>query len=220
MTVDLAKIYATVKQRAERDSPFGNNVGELAEIARVAAKEIMFAQTLASVRKFSIAERKWLRARSRELSALAPKFEDAIRSGDFACNYRTVNNINTGFNPESGWIYILISKNRRRQVKIGCTKNEVRRRLLLMRRNHDPHLKLHWMRHVRFPSELEGVLHRALAANRVAGNTSGESNEWFFAEKSEVEAMVIAMLEPGSKYLAAEIKYSHDPEAIEIVHLS
>ena len=216
MTVDLAKLYAAVKQRAERDSALGNNVGEFADFARNAAKKIMFAQTLASVRAFAVAERKWLRARNRELAALAPKFEEAIRSGDFCCNYRTINNINTGFNPPDGWIYIFVSKGRRRQVKIGCT-NDVRRRLLRMRRTQETSLRLHWMRLVKFPSELEGILHRNLDANRVAGNTAGESNEWFFANKAEVEVMVLTLLEPGGRHWAEEIAYSYDPEAKKIV---
>jgi hypothetical protein len=61
MQIDLAKLYAKVKQRAERDR--GTNCENLGEAARTLAKEIMFTQTLAATRRFAKAERAWLQAR-------------------------------------------------------------------------------------------------------------------------------------------------------------
>lgn len=214
MTVDIAKLYAMVKQRAERDR--GTQCEDLGDAARAIAKEILLKQTLTTTRRFAVAERKWLRSRNRELEPIAPKFEDALRNGDFVCNYRTVNNLNTGHDPELGWIYFVVSPVRPGQVKIGYTTNDLRRRLLRIRRMYEPSAILHWARWVRFPSRLESRLHAELRCSRVAGNITGDSTEWFFAEASDVEAGVLRFLFPGNIHWTDEIIYTHDPEAVSI----
>jgi hypothetical protein len=215
MTVDIAKLYAKVKQRAERDR--GTQCEELGAAAREIAKEILFKQTLATTRRFAVAERKWLRSRERELDAIAPAFADALRSGDFVCNYRTISNFNTGYDPDFGWIYLVVSPMRPGQVKIGCTTNEIRHRLLRIRRLYEPDAVLHWARWVRYPSRLEAFLHAELKCSRVAGNTTGDSTEWFVAEASDVETTVLRLLFPGKDHWTDEIVYSNDPEAVSIV---
>jgi hypothetical protein len=214
MTTDLAKLYAKVKQRAERDR--GTPWEELGKAARARAKEIMFAQTLAATRRFAAAERAWLGERDRVLEPVAPEFAEALRSGDFVCNYKTINNLNTGHDPEVGWIYLVKTPTRPDQVKIGYTTMELRRRLLRIRRLHEPDAELHWARWVKYPARLEGFLHSELREVRVAGNVTGDSIEWFRAEASSVEMMVHHLLQPKSEYWSDKILYSHDPEGVSI----
>lgn len=214
MQIDLAKLYAKVKQRAERDR--GTNCENLGEVARTLAKEIMFAQSLAATRRFAKAERAWLQARSRALDPVSPSFEEALRSGDFVCNYKTINNINTGHDPEVGWIYLVETPSRHQQVKIGYTTNDLRRRLLRIRRMHEPKAILFWARWVKYPARLEAHLHAELRESRVAGNTTGDSIEWFRSRATDVEIMVLRILRPASEYWLDEIIYTHDPEAMRI----
>lgn len=217
MAVDLAKLYARVKQRAERDrdTPYAS----LAEAARTAARAIMSSQTQVAARKFATAERAWLRERPQLLEPVGKEFLEAIRSNDYVCNYRTINNFHTGHDPHFGWIYLVTSKARPAQVKIGYT-NEIRRRLLKMRRDHEPEAVLHWARWVRFPSRLESALHSELREHRIAGNITGASTEWFKFDALNVELRIIRQLNPECEYWADEVIYSYDPEARQIERFS
>lgn len=211
MTVDLALIYAKVKQRAERDRHLP--CGALAETARLAARELMSSQTQSAARKFAEAERVWLNARPRFLEPMGQNFKDAIRSGNFVCNYRTVNNLNTGYDPPIGWIYLVTSTDRPSQVKIGCTTLELRRRLLKIRRLHEPKALLYSARWVRFPARLEALLHSEFRKQRVAGNIAGASTEWFNVNAVEVEIKILRLLAPGCEFWIDELLFSLDPEA-------
>jgi hypothetical protein len=215
MTIDIAKLYAKIKQRAERDR--GTESEELGATARALAKEVLIKQTIAAVQRFAVAERKWLRSRVRQLEPVAPDFVFAFKSKDFVCNYRTVNNFNTGHDPEVGWIYLLESPVRPIQVKIGYTTNDLRRRLLRIRRLHEPSAVLCWARWVKYPSRLESLLHSEFRTSRVAGNIHGDSIEWFSVRAEVVEKMIIRLLRPGLTHWADEIIFSCDPEA-KITH--
>lgn len=177
----------------------------------------MFTQTLKVTRQFAAAERAWLRARERTLEPVAPRFAEALRSGDFVCNYKTINNLNTGHDPQAGWIYLMRTPTRPGQVKIGYTTNNLRRRLLGIRRRHEPNAVLHWAQWVRYPARLEASLHTELREARVAGNITGDSIEWFRARASHVEKMVLRLLQPKSEHWPDNIRYSRDPEGVRIL---
>jgi hypothetical protein len=211
MTTDIAKLYLKVKQRSEKDR--GKSCEHQAEEARVAAHLLMSSQTLAKVQAFARLEKKWLSHRVLYLDPVAPKFESAIRSGDFVCNYRTINNYNTGFNPEEGWLYLMTTTDRPGEVKIGCTINELRRRLLRIRRQHEPNAMLFSAKWVRKPALLENILHTHYSLSRVAGNTSGASTEWFEFDEYKVERYINNIVTRESEFWHEELRFCLDCEA-------
>ena len=213
-TVDLAKLYLGVKQRSERDR--GQPWAELAEEARVAARQMMDKQkqTIRCAQQFLKLERRWMEQRNKPLELIGLKFEAAIRSGNWICIYRTINNLNTGNDPNEGWIYILLSKDRAAQVKIGYTKNDLRRRLIEIRKRHEPLARLLFAQWVLFPSRVENQMHKILRDQRVSGNTTGESNEWFYKSGKSTKKLLVSFINDKGYIHPNQERICEDPDAI------
>ena len=209
--VDIAPLYCLVKQRAERDrlKPWG----DLAEVARMEARAIIKNASIAQIKRFAAAENEWLRHRDSRLTRVAPKFENAIRSKNWYSSHRTVNNLNTGYDPDEGWVYVFGSRSRPGEVKIGCTKNSLRRRLLMFRRTHDAAAYSLTARWVRWPARLENMLHKQYAACRIAKHAWGKSTEWFRVDGLQVEFFLNRLLTRESEYWTDSYEACLHPEA-------
>jgi hypothetical protein len=73
-------IYKNVKQRVERSSGVKY---EYALQAHACAKVLLDNPTLSQVKKFRVAENKWLKLAGTTSKSIADQFEDAIRSKNY-----------------------------------------------------------------------------------------------------------------------------------------
>lgn len=213
MVIDIAKIYQKIKSREERDR--GREWSHIAIDARNAAKNIILNPTLKAVAKFTKIEKIWLAHRDSFLEPVSGNFADAIRSGNWESSYSTINNLNTGYDPARGWIYLLVSDDRVGQIKIGATKNELRDRLVRFRRINSVDATFHWAQWVSWPARLESAMHFHYKDRRTAGNTVGESNEWFHVSPRSAMMLAKKILRNGSESLYADdrgVLICRDPE--------
>jgi hypothetical protein len=81
-----------------------------------------------------------------------------------------------------GWIYLAVSDSKKGQVKIGATTMIIDDRLKTYYSKYNYRIKAVWSEKVDMPFKLEKKLQDYFKDYRVAGQTDGDSNEWYFGE--------------------------------------
>jgi len=176
--VNLYLIYKNVKQRVERSSGVKY---EYALQAHACAKVLLDNPTLSQVKKFRVAENKWLKLAGTTSKSIADQFEDAIRSKNYVVQKPILNTIDSGWNPKFGCIYAMTSPDLQGLVKIGATAGEIwelpKRVESYKYRYSLSEVNIALSIYVRYPAEKEREIGRYLDSKRVVG--VGKSNEWY-----------------------------------------
>jgi T5orf172 domain len=118
----------------------------------------------------------------------------AIKSNDYEINRPFINkNFLTGHNPEVGYVYVAVSSDRKKEVKIGYTTLELERRLRKFKTRYDlKNFELYFGIWTSFPAEVEDLICEELRPFLSSGNSGGGSIEWF-GVSPEVAAILICM---------------------------
>ena len=81
-----------------------------------------------------------------------------------------------------GLVYLAVSDSKKGQVKIGATTMLIDDRLKAYYSKYNYHIKAVWSEKVDMPFKIEKKLQDYFKDYRVAGQTDGDSNEWYFGE--------------------------------------
>jgi len=118
----------------------------------------------------------------------------AIRFNDYEINRPYINkNFLSGHNPEVGYVYVAVSSDRKKEVKIGYTTLELERRLQKFKTRYDlKNFELYFGVWTSYPAEVEGLVCEELKPFLSSGNSWSGSIEWFRVSP-EVATTLICM---------------------------
>ena len=81
-----------------------------------------------------------------------------------------------------GYLYLAVSDSKKGQVKIGATTMDINARENAYYSKYNYHIRIVWSKWVDMPFQKEKELHDDFLDERVSGQTSGDSNEWYYGE--------------------------------------
>jgi hypothetical protein len=192
LQIDVYRLYKRFYQRSHRDK-YDEDLAEMTEIAKEIARktfiEELHHEKNASNRRATLLLAKRLEnleAVSRFGVNFSAGLVAAIKGNNYYSNvpyerrhsWQAINNF-------EGCLYLFTSGSRPNQVKLGATYMDpyVRARKYSSKFGYQVDLLIEAT--VKNPWEAEIQLGDLLKEKRVAGNTSGDSNEWYFLKKSE-----------------------------------
>lgn len=192
MTVDLYTIYRGLIQRASRN-PESLELQKARELGRALIQE-----------KITKVERKKI-ARSIEKieSKCGVKVNvsygnralKAIEANDWTLNIpHQLRHRYEEKSDDFGYFYIASASSRPGQLKIGATTNDpdARERTYKKRNGYPISIEYNW--YIRAPFAFEKSIADLIAHDRVAGLTSGDSNEWYWRDYAELVRVVEGFL--------------------------
>ncbi len=101
-----------------------------------------------------------------------------------------------------GWygdVYVLVDPERPGQFKVGATTIQIQKRVNLYRARYWTDVKVFQSIPCRDPFGIEEEFLRVGIFKRVSGNTSGESNEWYFGDAAEAVDFLHDLIAASSK---------------------
>lgn len=118
----------------------------------------------------------------------------AIKSNDYEIYRPFINkNFLTGHNPSVGYVYVAVSSDRKKEVKIGYTTLELERRLQKFKTRYQlSNFELYFGIWTPFPAEVEDLVCEELRPFLTTGKSGGGSIEWY-GVPPEVAATLICM---------------------------
>jgi len=178
MSTDLYKKYRYIYQKHYRDH-YSDRYAKGTQLL----KELC----IAIHNKDDVEELLYIAHKIRDENILAEYISDSIKkdieNGDAYADvpYQVLHRWIESKNSE-GWIYLAVSDSKNGQVKIGATTMDIDHRVSSYYSKYNYRIKVVWSVWVDMPFKLEKELQDCFIDDRVAGNTSGDSNEWYFGE--------------------------------------
>lgn len=194
LQIDVYRLYKRFYQRSYRDK-FDDDLAQMTEIAREIAHKT-FIEELQNKKNASNRKATLLLAKNLERLEAASRFGknftlglvSAIKANNYFSNvpyekrhsWQEINNF-------EGYIYLFTSLSRPNQVKLGATYMDpfIRARKYSSKFGYKVDLLIEVK--LKNPWQAEILLGRLLKEKRVAGNTWGDSNEWYFLKKNEAK---------------------------------
>ena len=191
-TMDLYKAYKIMKQRAKR-RPHDLISQELSKIARSifyldgdVEKILTKTQAIREVEKNL----------QYGLKCYGKEMQDAVLSGEYTIDRPYAIRHRFDRNNHKGLIYVMSSKSRPGQVKLGATTLSIYKRLKCYENKYQYSVKAEKWKTVLEPFVLENDIAKKINKYRVAGNTTGDSNEWYHLSPEQLWNVVIETTAP------------------------
>jgi len=190
MTVDLFTIYRGLIQRARRN-PESLEWQKARELGRALIQRKI---TKVARRKIARSINK-IESKCDVKVSYGNKALAAIEANDWTIDYP--HQLRHRYEEESddfGFFYIASASSRPGQLKIGATTNDPddRERTYKTRNGYPISVECNW--YVRAPFAFEKSIADLITHDRVAGLTSGDSNEWYWRDYAELVRVVEAAL--------------------------
>ena len=93
-----------------------------------------------------------------------------------------------------GLIYILTSKSKRGECKLGATTLTMQKRIYQYENTYGYSVEEYFSRELSSPLQFESVIANKMKEYRVSGNTNGESNEWYSCKPSFMKSQILLEL--------------------------
>ena len=172
---------------------------ELARLSYEAMEAVRDNPTVKNAKLFCTAEKNYLNHwKSTSTLSYSERVLEAIRNKNFNFASKPYKNIiNMGDKDDfdsKGYVYIARSENKPNQIKFGYTTLTLRQRAQKYRLRYSIDFEITHSVYVECPQMFERELQIAFKDFRVAQNTNGESNEWFFSNEFCNEKTVLKLL--------------------------
>jgi hypothetical protein len=191
-TMDLYKAYKIMKQRAKR-RPHDHISQELSKIARsIFYFDGDVEKILTKIQAIREVEKKLQYG----LKCYGKEMEDAVLSGKYTIERPYAIRHRFDRNNRKGLIYVMSSKSRPGQVKLGATTLSIYKRLKCYENKYQYSVKAEKWKTVVDPFVLENDIAKKINKYRVAGNTTGDSNEWYHLSPEQLWNVVIESTAP------------------------
>jgi hypothetical protein len=190
--MDLYKTYKLLKQRAKR-RPHDLTSQEISKIARS-----MFyldgdvEKILTKIQAIGVLEKNL----QSSLKCYGKEMQDAVISGEYTIDRPYAIRHRFDKNNHTGLIYIMSSTSRPGQVKLGATTQSINKRLRCYETRYQYSVKAEKWKTVLEPFVLENDISKKINEYRVAGNTIGDSNEWYHLSPEQLWNVVIETTAP------------------------
>ena len=191
-TMDLYKAYKIMKQRANR-RPYDLISQELSKIARsIFYLDGDVEKILTKIQAIREVEKKLQYG----LKCYGKKMEDAVLSGEYTIERPYAIRHRFDRNNRKGLIYVMSANSRPGQVKLGATTLSIYKRLKCYENKYQYSVKAEKWKTVLEPFVLENDIAKKINEYRVAGNTTGDSNEWYHLSPEQLWNVVIETATP------------------------
>jgi len=91
-----------------------------------------------------------------------------------------------------GTLYVLTSKSRPKQCKLGVTQGDLEERIAKYQYRHQCTVDLYFFRHdIPTPFRYEEAITKKFLAHKNSDNAEGGSNEWFFLEPEKLKKEIV-----------------------------
>jgi len=193
--MDLYKAYKIMKQRAKR-RPHDLISRELSKIARSifyldgdVEKILTKTQAIREVEKNL----------QYGLKCYGKEMQDAVLSGEYTIDRPYAIRHRFDRNYRKGLIYVMSANSRPGQVKLGATTLSIYKRLKRYENKYQYSVKAEKWKTVLEPFVLENDIAKKINEYRVAGNTTGDSNEWYHLSPEQLWNVVIETATPTNQ---------------------
>ena len=194
MSLDLYKIYRMYSQRSRRDTGI-----ELFQEIKESMSKLIYDglskdQMIAVTEEIEVLET-YL---DHKLKRYASDIMGAITSDTYQINipYTQLHKRREqGNKTVLGKIYLGCSDQKKGQVKIGATTLKISKREYFYQKRWGYSMSIDWFQSIPDPFSFESELKAIYKENRVAGLTSGDSNEWYFGDIHAMSESIEALLE-------------------------
>jgi hypothetical protein len=188
MAINLYGIYKKVYDRNHGASGKSIETQDCSASMHEAAKIILDAQTLQSVKDFERKEKVFLnRFDVNAWYPIANDFYAAIRSKDFFVKKPPINIFRLDQNDVDGIVYFLKTSSKPKQIKIGQTTQDIYARMNQIRNKHNlPDIDMHFYISTNKSKQLEDAIQNSLKLVRVSGRVKNDSTEWFSIDRDRV----------------------------------
>ena len=193
--MDLYKAYKIMKQRANR-RPYDLISQELSKIARsIFYLDGDVEKILTKIQAIREVEKKLRYG----LKCYGKEMQDAVLSGEYTIDRPYSIRHRFDRNNRKGLIYVMSSNSRPGQVKLGETTLSIYKRLKCYENKYQYSVKAEKWKTVVEPFVLENDIAKKINEYRVAGNTTGDSNEWYHLSPEQLWNVVIETTTPTNQ---------------------
>ena len=191
-TMDLYKAYKIMKQRAKR-RPHDLISQELSKIARsIFYLDGDVEKILTKIQAIREVEKKLQYG----LKCYGKEMHDAVLSAEYTIDRPYAIRHRFDRNNRKGLIYVMSSNSRPGQVKLGATTQSMHKRMKCYENKYQYSVKAEKWKTVLEPFVLENDIAKKINEYRVAGNTTGDSNEWYHLSPEQLWNVVIETTAP------------------------
>jgi len=193
--MDLYKAYKIMKQRANR-RPYDLISQELSNIARsIFYLDGDVEKILTKIQAIREVEKNLQYG----LKCYGKEMQDAVLSGEYTIDRPYAIRHRFDRNYRKGLIYVMSANSRPGQVKLGATTLSIYKRLKRYENKYQYSVKAEKWKTVLEPFVLENDIAKKINEYRVAGNTTGDSNEWYHLSPEQLWNVVIETATPTNQ---------------------
>ena len=184
--MELYKIYKQIKQRSSRH-PYDKDKMEMAIIANdIFEGNKTQKEILKIAKKLKLIELNIYNVRT----YLSDQLLEAAKTGNYNLEKPYVIRHRHNDNNSHGWIYIMVSKNKPGQSKLGATTLDPHERKNKYINRYGYQVSIFYYSYVKSPFTLEKMIADQLNQFRVSGHTYGDSNEWYYIKPSHLKSLI------------------------------
>jgi hypothetical protein len=194
--INLYDIYRKVSARARAQK--SAETQRMAGVMREAADRIVDNPSLLRVKDFRKAEYMWYQCPDVRISGvlLADHFETAIRSKEFVSVRSYFDPRGSNGDRQFGMVYCAMSASKPGQFKLGFTTLKLATRLQKIPKRHGiEKVRPLFAINLEYPAGIEAQAKKKLRHYLVAGNTKGDSNEWYYSPAIQLARNIVAAIE-------------------------